>query len=556
MLNNKLFNIYTNMKYPKIIHQTYKDIHIPEDWKISQTMWKKMHPDYQYMFWTDLDIRNYIKINYPEFLELHDSYKYNIQRADMIRYFILYDFGGIYSDLDIYPIENIESHLTDDLSDADVLVVNSGNVNSYLTNSFMISKIKAPIWKFVHEKLKEKKPIFAIGKHFSIMYTTGPIMLTNVFWNHKKLFKLLPINKFNAYSTKDNSKVIKKNAVLLPLKGQSWNGWDSKMFNFLNHHKETLISSIIGKTQIENIKNITLKSNIQKNSDLITIFSCNIKNPEYINNINNLDYIEYQNDDNDNITIKFNHKDTDGYKLCMDISGVKNDDNVSFEFCDLVLSTLHSKKLLFDYISNKFLKSPYLNYRNTVLHYDRFDVSLITIKEKMKKYNYTHTSSFLFALNVYAFWKKTSAKYIKCSNLYLIPFVKDTNKVLNDVFFVKIKKNTENIFDSIYNQIKDNAKSLNNMLGLNSLLNVMKHTLDKTHINSDTTYDVNYDVVFSNLPIKMNFHDLKIIYKQSQPEKMYCFCIGNSSDEIMFSLVFDKSINDVQYIFKEVFHSL
>ena len=154
------------MKFPKIIHQTYKDIHIPEDWKISQIMWKKMHPDYQYMLWTDLDIRNYIKINYPEFLELHDSYKYNIQRADMIRYFILYDFGGIYSDLDIYPVENIESHLTDDLSNADVLVVNSGNINSYLTNSFMISKIKAPIWKFVHEKLKEKKTNICDRKTF------------------------------------------------------------------------------------------------------------------------------------------------------------------------------------------------------------------------------------------------------------------------------------------------------------------------------------------------------------------------------------------------------
>jgi mannosyltransferase OCH1-like enzyme len=546
------------MKYPKIIHQTYKDIHIPEDWKISQIMWKKMHPDYQYMFWTDLDIRNYIKINYPEFLNLHDSYKYNIQRADMIRYFILYDFGGIYSDLDIYPIENIESHLTDDLSDADVLLVKSPNIGSLITNSFMISKKKALIWKFVHEKLKEKTPIYAVGKHLTIMYSTGPSMLTNVIYNHPNLFKLLPTHKFMAYSKNDNYNKIKKDAVLIGMNSGSWNGWDSKLFNFLNKHKKTIISSTFGKTRIENIKNITLKSNTKENCDLITVFSCKIKNTKYINDIKKLDYIECQVDDNDNtnITIKFNNKDTDGYKLCMDLSGEKNNDNDSFEFYDLILATIHSKKLLLNYISNKIVKSAYLNYANTDLYYSNFNISIVTIKEKMKKYNYLHTSSFLFALNVYAFWKKTSARYIKCSNLYIIPFLKDNNKVLNDVFFVSIKKTSENIFESIYNQIKNNAKSINDILGLNSLLNVMKYTLDKTQITSESTYNVNYDVVFSNLPIKMDWYDLNVIYKQYQPEKMSCFCLGNTSDEIMFSLVFDKSMNDVQHIFTEVFNSL
>lgn len=32
---------------------------------------------------------------------MYDSYKYPIQRADSIRYFILHHFGGIYMDLDI-----------------------------------------------------------------------------------------------------------------------------------------------------------------------------------------------------------------------------------------------------------------------------------------------------------------------------------------------------------------------------------------------------------------------------------------------------------------------
>ncbi len=90
---------------PKIIHQTWKDNNIPDKWKISKKMWKKHHPEWRYILWTDKMIRDYIEIGYPEFLKLFDSYKYNIQRVDMIRYFILKDLGGIYSDLDLYPTE-------------------------------------------------------------------------------------------------------------------------------------------------------------------------------------------------------------------------------------------------------------------------------------------------------------------------------------------------------------------------------------------------------------------------------------------------------------------
>ena len=37
----------------------------------------------------------------PNFLAPYRSYPYDIQRADAIRYFILFEFGGLYLDLDI-----------------------------------------------------------------------------------------------------------------------------------------------------------------------------------------------------------------------------------------------------------------------------------------------------------------------------------------------------------------------------------------------------------------------------------------------------------------------
>lgn len=53
------------------------------------------------MLWTDDKSRAFIAEHYPWFLDTFNDYPYAIQRADAIRYFILYHYGGVYLDLDI-----------------------------------------------------------------------------------------------------------------------------------------------------------------------------------------------------------------------------------------------------------------------------------------------------------------------------------------------------------------------------------------------------------------------------------------------------------------------
>lgn len=50
--------------------------------------------------WTNEKSRDFIAAEYPWFLETFDGYKYPIQRADSIRYFVLAHYGGTYIDLD------------------------------------------------------------------------------------------------------------------------------------------------------------------------------------------------------------------------------------------------------------------------------------------------------------------------------------------------------------------------------------------------------------------------------------------------------------------------
>ena len=93
------------MMVPRIIHQIYWDFSgnnnpPPAEWKANQETWKKNHPNWKYMYWSDEDNLNLIKNHYPWFLNTFISYPHNIQRADAIRPFILYHYGGLYADMD------------------------------------------------------------------------------------------------------------------------------------------------------------------------------------------------------------------------------------------------------------------------------------------------------------------------------------------------------------------------------------------------------------------------------------------------------------------------
>lgn len=97
---------------PKIIHQTWKTQEIPElhaDWVHSV---RALNPSFEYRLWTDEDNRSLVEQRYPWFLERYDAYRHNIERADAIRYFILYTFGGVYIDLDMECLRPIEPLIT------------------------------------------------------------------------------------------------------------------------------------------------------------------------------------------------------------------------------------------------------------------------------------------------------------------------------------------------------------------------------------------------------------------------------------------------------------
>lgn len=106
----------TKQNIPYIIHQTWKtnDVSTYADGKtgvVSQTKWKNIYPDFTYMFWTDSDIKLFISNQSQDIIDTFNALDKNIKKMDFFRYLILYEFGGIYADLDFIPNKRIPCNI-------------------------------------------------------------------------------------------------------------------------------------------------------------------------------------------------------------------------------------------------------------------------------------------------------------------------------------------------------------------------------------------------------------------------------------------------------------
>ena len=233
--------------FPKIIHQTWKNETVPETWKESPELWKKHHPGYQYRLWTDADNRKFIEERFPWFLETYDGFRHNIQRADAVRYFILYAYGGIYSDLDIEPTRSLDSVLQQYYDQgAKIVLMNSENTlleSLCASNCFMVSVPKHPFWLLMVDSImKNKNSRTWMGKHAHVMASTGPGRLKKVLKEYTKKnygsdeksrdVLLTDRQMFSPCSVCDKKPCKCRMCYLKFTKGESWTGSDSTVVNF------------------------------------------------------------------------------------------------------------------------------------------------------------------------------------------------------------------------------------------------------------------------------------------------------------------------------------
>jgi mannosyltransferase OCH1-like enzyme len=71
-----------------------------------------LNPDYEYCFFDDAAIADFVKREFPEYLDAFARFPFPIQRVDFFRYLAVYRLGGFYLDLDVFLTKGL-SPLTD-----------------------------------------------------------------------------------------------------------------------------------------------------------------------------------------------------------------------------------------------------------------------------------------------------------------------------------------------------------------------------------------------------------------------------------------------------------
>jgi mannosyltransferase OCH1-like enzyme len=202
------------------------------NFKIYRDSWKIKNPTWCHMEWNKELSDKLTKTFFPEHYDMYKKYKYEIQRCDLVRYFCLYRYGGIYTDMDYYCNKPFDEALSKYKNN--FYLVNTPNIgNKYVSNSLMYSTPGHVFWKRLFNEMEKNRtsPIY-YSRHLIIMYSTGPGLLTRVYNKYKIKDKLksLPSNLFHPHGIKDNIMSLRNDKVYAIHIGKgSWEKGDSKI---------------------------------------------------------------------------------------------------------------------------------------------------------------------------------------------------------------------------------------------------------------------------------------------------------------------------------------
>jgi mannosyltransferase OCH1-like enzyme len=157
---------------PKVIHQM-----APKDRQKWHVSWEPCHEtfkvhfsDFEHKMWTDEALDAFVASRHAALYETYQNLAFPIQRFDLARYLILYEFGGIYADMDVECLDNFYGFLQPGKAN----IAMSEHANEDFQNALMASPPKHPFWHYVISEV--------IGWQHSkdVIASTGPIMLSRV----------------------------------------------------------------------------------------------------------------------------------------------------------------------------------------------------------------------------------------------------------------------------------------------------------------------------------------------------------------------------------------
>eukprot|EP00667_Euglena_gracilis_P010459 EG_transcript_10651 len=166
---------------PRLIHQSWRraDL-IPSKYASWISTWVQLHPTWKYVFWDDEDNDRFL--NGTSWRSTYWRLEKPVARADFARYALMYQFGGVYADLDcecIRPFDDLTESFGFAGLEPDMHVrLQDAYRDGLLCNALLASAPRHPFWLSLMATIRRVVQVKKIANPVDL---TGPLMMNVVY---------------------------------------------------------------------------------------------------------------------------------------------------------------------------------------------------------------------------------------------------------------------------------------------------------------------------------------------------------------------------------------
>lgn len=230
---------------PQIIHQIF----LTEGRNASLSKYepaidscKALHPDWTHYLWQDENAAIFVAQYYPALYPHYKGYKQSIQRANTLRYALLDHFGGVYLDLDITCLRQL-----DDLRDVPFLT--PGAYPAGVNNAFILSRPHHRFLQHLVGGLASRDLLWGLP-YVENMLSTGCMFFSNRWMSYVRSLPPNPAGDDQVFILADQTGDIEphmlRGVITTPLfkhgGASSWHGWDATAIIMVGKHYRLLLA--------------------------------------------------------------------------------------------------------------------------------------------------------------------------------------------------------------------------------------------------------------------------------------------------------------------------
>lgn len=204
--NFKTYRKYNENMIPKKIFQTheYEYNDLPEWFKQTSMSWRNLNPGWEHIYHNEKERAAYVKSESPELYKIYKEVKKQHQ-ADIWRYTIVKNEGGVYADMDSFcttPMDYILDELPDHI---DLISTRTEKQNHTNNANFAAVKDSAIMNLCVQEIIKENEGL-RTRPNQEIIHTCFSNAVKN---NPELVLKTMVASHGSSYKTKFNQNIEK-----------------------------------------------------------------------------------------------------------------------------------------------------------------------------------------------------------------------------------------------------------------------------------------------------------------------------------------------------------